>query len=51
MDTKTYEQFFDALEKIIDEEKPYTDKVAALKEYMGEREDMNMEELISWFAN
>ena len=48
MDTKTYEQFLDALHKIVNEDGPYKRKAEALKAHMAEQDEANLEELISW---
>lgn len=52
MDDATYEQFFEALDKIVNDDKhTWTEKIGNFNRYMGEREKVNMDELLSWLED
>jgi hypothetical protein len=48
MDDKTYEQFFDALSRIVNEDGPYRARAEALISQASEEDLTNLHELISW---
>jgi hypothetical protein len=49
MDPRTYDQFFSALDRIVNDDGG--DKYAALKNRMSEKDESNIEELLSWFLD
>lgn len=51
MDLKTYNEFFNALTKIVNEDNlTYKEKLDALKRQMSDHDETNLHELMSWFG-
>lgn len=51
MDTRTYDQFLEALDKIVNEDGPVSDKINNLKSHAGSHDLTNLMELAAWLED